>query len=344
MKDGLKTVKLFSGVVFLNALLAFPILYLVYKHYSPVISLMDTNVFMNMVRDGNGAIEPPFHYRVVTAFMVRMMDFLPGYDITIAFTSDPQVKKDYFHFVILNFFTTVATSGLLFLYLRDKLRPAFAYLGSLLYLFSFYSVLVNIIPMSDATCQLAIISCILAMEKKKPVLFALVFLAGAFAKETLFFVLPAWVVLRSFSDRRKLAYLLAALPAVAAYFAVTRLYPAESTERYYQATYLSHNIFNAFNPGYYDRPMVFHVFLSQLPLLFCMLLFIWLKVFRKSGNLVLNPELLIIPFLIWVGGTTGCGNNTGRLLFLAFPAIIHFEAMIVQAVSLRLGIGGEAPA
>jgi hypothetical protein len=61
------------------------------------------------------------------------------------------------------------------------------------------------------------------------------------------------------------------------------------------------------------------------------------KIFRKTDAPVFNPELFLFFLLIWLGITMGIGNNTGRLAFMAFPAVILFEAGVLQAVANRLG-------
>jgi hypothetical protein len=162
----------FLGVVLVNALLAFPILYQSYKHYDAKLTPWDVNAYMTMV-ENPGDFEPPFRYRFLAPAVVKAMRILPGYDVQVAFTEDPGVKKDYFHFSLLNFGITALVSGMVFLYLGRRLRPAYAYLGSLFYLLSFYTVVTNVIPMADTSCHLAIMGCILLFESEKPFWFAL---------------------------------------------------------------------------------------------------------------------------------------------------------------------------
>ncbi|MEO6094747.1 MAG: hypothetical protein ABIW76_03365 [Fibrobacteria bacterium] len=320
----------FLGVLLLNALLAFPILYQSYKHYDPELTPWDVNAYMTLV-EHPGEFEPPFRFRFLAPLAVRAMRILPGYDVAVDFTEDPRVKKDYFHFSLFNFAVTVLTSGLLFVHLRARLRPAYAYLGSVLYLFSFYSVVTNIIPMGDTVCQLAIIACILLYERDKPVWFALACLIGVFAKETLIIVLGIWILIQSLTDRRRLWYLLYALPAALAYFAATRLSPSETEFNYYRPGFVLDRVFRVFMPSTWDASLFFHVFVAQAPLLLALTAYAWLKGFHKREGLSMNPELLIFPLLIWLGITLDLGNSTGRVAFMGFPALIYFEAMVVQA-------------
>jgi hypothetical protein len=75
--------KAFVGVLVLNALLAFGMLYQTYKHYGPEQAPMDTATFMTMAEEGPAAVHPPFRYRVLTPMIVRAMDVLPGYGIAV---------------------------------------------------------------------------------------------------------------------------------------------------------------------------------------------------------------------------------------------------------------------
>jgi len=334
--------KPFLAVVLLNALLAFPVLYLVYKHFNPAFTPWDINSYMTMVSQGPGSLEPPFRYRFLIPMLVRAMRFLPGYSIPVVFSAEPSVRNDFFHFAVLNFLMTILTSGLLFLYLRDRLRPAFAYLGSLLYLFSFFSVLANFIPMTDAGCHLAIIVCILLMEKKRPFGFMVACLVGVFVKETLLVVLPLWILIQSFAHgphRRRLLYLAYTAPAVLAYFMATRLYPAQSSVPYYNPSFLMQNVLGAFCPDSYGRSFLFHLLLLHLPLMVSFLIFLYLKVSGAGKDLKINPELFLFFFLIGMGVVMGIGNNADRLAFMAFPAVVYFEAMTLQAVAQRLELG-----
>jgi hypothetical protein len=328
--------KPFLGVVLLNALLAFPVLYLIYKHFNPAYTPWDINSYMTMAAQGPYLLEPPFRYRYLVPMLVRGMRVLPGYPIPVVFSADPSVRNDFFHFALLNFCVAVSTSGLIFLYLKNRLRPTFAYLGSLLYLFSFFSVIANFIPMTDAGCHLAIISCVLLMEKERPFAFMAVCLVGVFIKETLLVVLPLWILVQSFSDRRRLFYLAYAAPAATAYLIVTRLYPAPSSFPYYHSSFLLKNVLHAFSPSQYGGLFFFHLFLLHLPLLVSFLIFLYFKVSGKGKNLKINPELFLFFFLLWLGIVMGIGDNADRLAFMVFPAIIYFEAMILQAVAQRL--------
>jgi hypothetical protein len=341
---------LLARVLLLNLLLVYPVLYLEYKHFNPALTPMDIPGYLSMVEAGPASVGPPYRYRVVAPLAVRAMRPLPAYDIPVAFGTDPVAKRDFFHFLLLNTALTVLTSGLVFVWLKDKLGSGFAWLGSLLYLFSFYTVVTNLIPMTDASCHLALMACLLLFERRKPLWFALACLIGVFTKETLLVVLFPWIAVRAFADGRDgrgpgaWRYLAYALPAAAAYATVTRLFPAPSEFAYYSPGFLLGNLLHAFNPARYDVHMVFQIFLAHVPLLVCLAIYACLRwrggrgagsheaAPRSTPAPAFVPELWVFFFLIWLGMAMDLGNNTGRVAFMAFPAIVWFEARVIEAV------------
>jgi hypothetical protein len=327
-------------VFILNAVLFFPILYQSYKHYDPLLTPWDVGAYMSMVEDP-GAFEPPFRYRLLAPLAVRAMRVLPGYPIAVDFTEDEAVKRDFFHFSLLNAFITLLVSALLFAHLRKRLEEPFAYLGSVLYLFSFYCVVTNIIPMGDTSCHLAIMAAVMFFEAGRPVWFALTCLVGVFSKETMLIVMGLWVALNGWKDRRRLLYLLYLLPGAIAYIAATRIWPAESEFAYYSPAFLLRRVFSLFNPAEYDASFLFHVYLAQLPLLAALAAWLWLRIGKPGAAPRPNPELLIFPFLIWLGMTMDIDNSVGRVAFMAFPAIVLFEAMVAQAIVKALWGSGS---
>jgi hypothetical protein len=280
-----------------------------------------------------GQYEPPFRYRCLAPIIVRAMRALPGYNVEVDYTGDPVEKKDYFHFTLLNYAMTILISGLLFLYLKEKLGPLYAYAGSLLYLFSFYTVVINYIPMGDTACQLAVMVCVLLIERRKPFWFTLACLIGVFAKETLLVVMIPWIFSQALGNRdwRRLRYLLYMLPGALAYLAATRMFPAKAGYDYYTPGFVLRRVFEVFLPSTWNASLVFHVLVAQTPLWAAFGLYFWMKRNWKTPLPRLNPELLVFPFLIWLGIAIDINNSTGRVSALSFPALILFQAGVVKA-------------
>jgi hypothetical protein len=334
--SGLKAWKAFAGVLILNALLVFPVLYQTYKHFGETLTPWDIEENLALADRGPGELEAPFRYRVLAPLAVKAMRVLPGYGIEIDFQGDAQAKEDFFHFLVLNFGITVLTSGLLFLYLLRYARPAFAYAGSLLYLFSFYVVAVNYLPMSDAACHLAIMGAVLCFEHRRFWAMALVSLVGVFAKETVLIVMAAWICMSVFSDKRRLVYLAALVPAAAAYIVFTRLSPPPAVTEsitgieYYEPGYVLRNLAGFLNPALYDRSFLFHTLLANLPFLAAAVAYAGLRL--RGRKIAVNPELAVFFFLLWLGVTLGIGNNAGRVAYMAFPAIVLFKVRVLEAL------------
>lgn len=353
MMPSTSVLKRFMGVLLLNALLAFPVLYFTYKHFSTEQTPMDVRGYMAVAQEGPEATVAPFRYRVLTPWLVRGMDALPSYGIDIDQTGNPVEKKVFFHFLVLNFGLTLLASALLFVYVRRRLggeaREVFAWAASLLYLFAFFTVTTQYIPMPDAACHLALIAAILCFEARKPVGFAAICVAGVLAKEAFLVALVPWIALHAIGEPRRLRYLLYALPAAAAYFALTLAFPVAASSggaadllrvfdpgwyfgEVHGSVTAARDLLRAFDPSWYDRSFFFHAALSNLPLLAAAAAWAWLR-WRKGVRVPLDRGLWLFPALLWLGIVMGIGNNAPRLAFLAFPALLLFEARVLQALA-----------
>lgn len=268
-------------------------------------------------------------------------------------------KKLFFHFLLLNFLFTIAASALLYLWLRRFVNPLPAWAGSLLYLFSFYAVTVNLIPMSDAACHLAIIAAILCLQRPGLVArltFAIVAIFGALSKEAFFLVMIPWIALRAIGNLREARALLWLLPAFAAFAAMVIWMPqgagavaglgaagdvylgSEANARVQEGW----DTWRVFYPGTYDRSFVFHTVLANLPLLAAVAGWGWL---RTKGvrvpavstvgatGVAAGRALALVPLLLVFGIALGLGNNAARLAFMAFPAVALFQARVLDGLA-----------
>jgi hypothetical protein len=259
------------------------------------------------------------------------MDVLPGYGIPVDFTGDAADQKVFFHFLLINFLLTIATSALLFLWLRTHVRAAFAWAGSLLYLFGFFTVTAGLIPMTDAACHLAIIAAILCFDRKRPVAFLLTCLIGVFAKETLLIVLAPWIAVHAVGDWKRLRYLALLLPALAGYLIFTRLLPAEAVQEFYDPGFVLAGFARLFDPVLYSRTFLFHTALGHLPLIAAFAAWAWLR-WVRGVRVPVGRGLWVFFGLLWLGVAMGIGNNAARLAFMAFPAVALFQARVVEAI------------
>jgi hypothetical protein len=329
------SLKPFLGVCVLNALLAFPVLYQTYKHYGLAEAPMDTASYMTLAESGPEAIHPPFRYRLLTPLLARAIDFAPGYPIAIDFTTDAGRQRLFFHFLLVNFALTIAASALLFLWLRGRVESTWAWIGSLLYLFGFFTVTSNLIPMADAGCHLAIIAALLCLDRNRPLAFLITALAGVFAKETVVIVLAAWIFVQAIGDWKKLRRLALLAPAVGAYLVVSRLvYPATAEYGFYDPGYVLSGFLRVLDPRTYGRSFLFHAVLGNLPLIAALAGWIGLRG-RRGGRVPVDRELWVFFALLGLGVAMGIGNNAARLAFMAFPAVTLFEARVSREIAMR---------
>jgi hypothetical protein len=332
MPSRLASLKPFFGAFLLNALLAFPVLYQTYKHYSLDESPMDTASYLTLAEGGPESIHPPFRYRVLTPLLVRAFDFVPGYGIAVDFTTDADAKRLFFHFLLVNFILTIAASAFLFVWLRARSGSGFAWAGSLLDLFGFVTVTANLIPMADAGCHLAIIAALLCLDKNRPVAFMVTALIGVFAKETVILVLGAWIVVQSVGDLKRLRYLALLFPAAAAYLVLTRIvYPAPSQHAFYDPAFVLEGFLRVFDPLLYRRSFLFHAALGHLSLIAAFAGWAWLRWGRRV-RVTVDRELWVFFGLLVLGVAMDIGNNAARLAFMAFPAVALFQTKVMEAL------------
>src|SRR5690606_31223269 len=182
---------------------------------------------------------------------------------------------------------------------------------------------------------------IFAFEARRPLLFALACLFVTFAKEAGLIVLLGWVSVHALRDRRQLVYLLWGVPALAALYAVHKLFPGPMVYGYYKPGFMFGNVLAVFRPSAYGRTGFFHVVLAHLPLLAAFAGWGWLR-WRGAGRGLMEVGLLLIPALWWMGMMMDLWTNTGRFIFLAFPAIILFQVRVMREYAVRLGLNAPS--
>jgi hypothetical protein len=155
---------------------------------------------------------------------------------------------------------------------------------------------------------------------------------GAFAKETALMILIGWVVVHSLRDRRNLIGLLWTLPAVLVYAAAQRLFPGPLNYTYYQPSYMLEHALAVFNPGFYNGEFLANMVLSQLPLLVAGVVWLYFRFAGRDRPPTPDAGLLLFPLLLWASLTLGLGTNSGRFVFMAFPAFMLFQAQMLQEV------------
>ena len=329
-----------AAVLMANILLFSPVAYLFYKTYDPASWPMDTGLYMPLVEDLTQDVGAPHRYRVVTPGLVRCMDPLPGFHTPMNFSQDEAYNRRFFHYLLLNLICIGASSALLYAYLRGHVAPPWAYLGSLLYLTSFYPVVVNLSPTTDGTGHLLMIALILLFEARKDLAFFALVSVAWFTSEKLIVALACWVALRALFERRRLRFLAYFLPGMAGYLAFVFLCPAATHYHYREPGYLLSRVFAFLMPATYNAAFIKHVAIAQAPLIASALAYLWLWMRRRAAPFIPHREMLLFPILLWIGITAGVGNNTGRFVFYAFPAFILFELQTLIACLKAFGMQG----
>jgi hypothetical protein len=108
--------------------------------------------------------------------------------------------------------------------------------------------------------------------------------------------------------------------------------PGPEIYTYYQPAYILGHVLAVFDPRAYNAEFLANMFLSQLPLLAAGGAWLYLRFAGKARPPVPDPGLLLFPLLFWMSLTLGLGTNSGRFVFMAFPAFMLFQARMLEAV------------
>jgi hypothetical protein len=303
-------------------------------------------------------IEKPFRYRVVVPELARLVPDPPDVLLRGSDVTGEKIVKLKFGLVNIVFLLLAAWS--LFLLLGTlSFGEADAFLGALLFLGSFWVLLLSGIPLVDAGAYGVLAFGCLACARDWRLPLAAAVLVGMFVKETsallLVFALcfhPAW--------RTRIAQALACLPGLAAYV-VVRLWVWPTSEGY---SYSVGKVWGAIPDLFAARPL-FEIAATFGPL--WILAAIGVRAaFARRGDSGAPASPAVPARLLWFvaavvalmlanggaerwvgavqrGGAAGA-SSFGRTLFLAFPVVIPYALVGLRLIRARAGAQVQAPA
>ena len=273
----------------------------------------DSIVYMALARGEDIETRRSKGARVLSILLVKMLPDPPSaiFHVRRNVTSEWILK---FKFALVNSAFLVGTAWLIWFYLKKLgFSEAAALLGMLLFLTSLSVVYSSTIPMVEASSYFFLALCAVAIAYRNRPLFAVAFLVGLFAKESVALILP--LALLAVSERR-LSWIGAALPGMVVYLG-WRAWGVQSG-----SGDLGHldpeHLKSALNsiPAY----LRFSKFMD----LFASFGLLWVPAFYAmlTGRLTreLQRQYLWIAMLFLVALLVGTGF--GRTVFLAFPVVI----------------------
>ena len=273
----------------------------------------DSIVYLALARGENIGTRRSKGARVLTILLVRMLPDPPSaiFNVRRDVTDEWILKVK---FALVNSIFLVGTAWLIWVYLRRlSFSVSAAHLGMLLFLTSLSVVYASTIPMVEASSYFFLALCAVAIAYRNRPLFAVAFLVGLFAKESVAFILP--LALLAVSERR-LSWIGAALPGLVVYLG-WRAWTVQSGSGdlgHLEPEHLKSALTGI--PNY----LRFSIFMD----LFASFGLLWIPTFYAlhSGRLTreLQRQYLWIAMLFLVALLVGTGF--GRTVFLAFPVVI----------------------
>ena len=318
-------------VALFNSLLLSPWAYVFYKLYDPSVWPMDTRFFMPLAQDWRSDVGSPHQYRILTPLVVGAMDLLPGTGTPCAYSADPEEARLFLHYVLLNLICIGVTSGLLYGYLRSHVSAGWAWFGSVLYMMSFHVLVVHLSPTADSSAHMFLMVLIVLLERRRPLVFTLLATLSWLNNEKMIIALVLWILVGLPGSCWKARYLLGLFPGLVVYALFVVWRPAVSAYAYRDVSYLISRVWAFLSPDTYSLSFLAHVFVSQPFFLWALAIYGVMAWRDRHAPCAIPRELLVFVLLMWVGITTGIGNNTGRLAFFAFPAMVLFQARVYQS-------------
>src|SRR4051812_31126964 len=134
------TVKLFSKLWFVYALLAFPLFYFVYKFGNPEFGTNDFFDYYKLYYNWDiKNVDAPFNMRLLSSFVVYLLNKTGlHYDTMTAFDKFDLSKQVFFNAIFLNYLYIVSTCAVIFLTVKKHLQNSLlAFTSGLIYLMGF---------------------------------------------------------------------------------------------------------------------------------------------------------------------------------------------------------------
>lgn len=251
-------------------------------------------------------------FRILVPYLAKILPEPPHWLFSSnRIISDFWLAKVKFGFV--NFVFLCATGVLFFYYL---MAFGFSDLSSLLGVLFLYTARPAMqftgIPLTDASAYFFMLLCLYALLRQKFFLLFLGFSIGIFAKETLFFIIPA-ILLSTFDYKTKAKALFLLVPSTITYLAF-RFYIAPDPQ---EAKFILPFFLIANNLLFF----LTHINrINHLLDLFSAYGFLWIPalytLFFLKPYLLLRRWSWLILIILMVGG------DGGRILFLSFPILI----------------------
>lgn len=280
-------------------------------------SILDSRIYVSMFEGKSlKEIPKPFRYRIFVPYFARIIPGPPSF-LMWGFELD-SAKLVKFRFGVVNALGLALTAWILFYYCRKfGFEPALSFIGSLLFLTSFYVINYAGIPYVDPFAYFFLMAALHTANLDMKWAYLAIFMIGIFAKETIILAL-IYIMFSDKTARQKVKYILLSLPGFAFYLIFRFiLLPTEFGDNY--TIERIQEVVGKYQNG--TGPFIFAIINLVFVFGFAWLLALnGLRILMKLRErkflslLPVIPLILITPFLI--------GSDFGRIWFLSFPSIV----------------------
>lgn len=265
----------------------------------------------------------PYAYRLLTPKLVYLLDQI---QTPLFSSSKHNIKKDpiAIQFAFINLFFTMFTSITLYFFLLNfQLEKVFSFLGSLLYLTSYYVITWNYLPLVDASGHFFLILGLLFVVKRRYVSLLICVLIGMWAKETTGLLLIAALLV----DYKNKILVISCIPGMILYV-IVRFFILENIP-VYEGTlyeYLS-MVISKYTSIVYWFDLLIRSFFIFLPISI-------FSIYKNWKNFQ-NEFKRLLLFVIPIFAQTLVATDGGRLLFYAFPFVFYGTVYLLQKLYLK---------
>lgn len=369
--------KSFCSALVIYAVAVYPLWYVSYRRYNLDWAPPDSGHYIDLcchLGDGqppqtgaDGALPVyatrPLCYRVLSPLVVRALqatglhrlydpgahgDFSQSAQARVkgaAADVDPQrYRQTVYYYTLVDFAALIVAAALWFCYAQEawRIESPWALAGGLAFLLTFYNVLASLLPHSDAGAHLLISASLLAYQRNRPGWFAACGVLAALQKETILLVLGVLLALEVLRGKRwALGWLVALVPGLAAYRAMTWLWPATGKEQFNAGWQWLTNLAHIFQPQQYTLNFVLEHFVGNLPLLAALAGHAWL---RLQGRRVAFPLVLLLLFPVLYAVGMALTVNVGRVMSLGAAVYMVYATLVVREIFASQARRGAASA
>mgnify|MGYP001136898469 CR=1 FL=1 len=315
--------KLFFLILFI--LIYYPLLYYVYKFYSPLLGGNDFFHYYNLYKNFDVQnTEAPFNMRLLSSFIVYMINQLGICYSTYIHFNDPKIDPCvFFNAILVNWVSVVVTAYLIFIETIKKFNDiTWGLTISLIFFLSFGTIFFLLSPISDGF-SVMLITITYVFYKNKSNLIYLFYLFLLFQREFAF-VIFGLISFIEFIYTKSRWYLLQCIINVLFFIFYYFLRKTVFFTPLYSNQISEQNFIHSFFYISLDVPaFIRQVFLSQnIYMIYFLMVLINYRLTHQINKKHIMTLILFVFITFIISRIAVANNNMGRFLFMFVPILI----------------------